>query len=121
MSTQYHFNNTIYTSREGLKKALDNDWYKKYNKYMVREFFYIGRQFEFEGIMYEVLNNDNQVSHMKGWLDIKSIGENPFKCWVSPRKVLLNKPSLIKELDESLEVKNISFDIKEDHEQMQLF
>lgn len=39
MSTQYHFDNMILTSREALKNAVENDWYKKYNQYMIQEFF----------------------------------------------------------------------------------
>lgn len=121
MSTQYHFDNMIYTSREDLKKAVENDWYKKYNKYMIREFFYIGRQFDFDGITYEVLNNNAQESHVEGWLYLKAIGENSYNCWISPRKILLDEPIFRKELDESLERANISLEINENHEQMQLF
>ncbi|MCU4771046.1 hypothetical protein [Bacillus toyonensis] len=121
MSTQYHFDNMIYTSREDLKKAVENDWYKKYNKYMIQEFFYIGRQFEFNGITYEILNNKAQESHVEGWLYLKAIGKNSYKVWISPRKILLDEPIFRKELDESLERANISLEINENHEQMQLF
>lgn len=121
MSTQYHFDNMILTSREVLKNAVENNWYKKYNKYMIREFFYIGKQFEFDGITYEVLNNNAQASHVEGWLYLKVIGENSYKCWISPRKILLDEPIFRKKLNESLERANISLEIKENHEQMQLF
>ncbi len=66
----------IYTSRETLKNEVENNWYKKYNKYMIREFFYIGRKFEFEGIDYEVLNNNAKESHVEGWLYLKIVGNN---------------------------------------------
>ncbi|MFA2694677.1 hypothetical protein [Bacillus mycoides] len=121
MSTQYHFDNMIYTSREALKNAVENDWYKKYNKYMIREFFYIGRQFEFDGITYEVLNNNAQESHVEGWLFLKAIGESSYTAWISPRKILLDEPIFKKELDESLERANILTELNEDHVQMQLF
>ncbi|MFK4316885.1 hypothetical protein ABH953_005747 [Bacillus sp. RC236] len=120
MSTQYHFDNMIFTSRETIKNAVENDWYQKYNKYMIREFFYIGRQFEFEGITHEVLNNNAQELHVEGWLYLKTIGEHSYKAWISPRKILLNEPSLKKELDESLERENVYIELNEDHVQMQL-
>ncbi|WP_142337956.1 hypothetical protein [Bacillus toyonensis] len=121
MSTQYHFDNMIYTSREDLKNAVKKDWYKRYNKYMIREFFYIGRKFVFEGITYEIMDNNAQESHVEGWLYLKAIGENSYKAWISPRKILLNEPGLKKEMDESLERANVSLEITEDHVQMQLF
>ncbi|MFF2343901.1 hypothetical protein [Bacillus mycoides] len=120
MSTQYHMNNMIYTSREGFKKAVENDWYKRYSKYMIREFFYIGRQFEFEGITHEVLNNNAQDPNVEGWLYLKTTGENSYRAWISPRKILLNETSLKEELDESLERENITLEINGDHVQMQL-
>ncbi|MFJ5746825.1 hypothetical protein ACQKNT_24830 [Bacillus cereus] len=121
MSTQYHFDNMIYTSWKDFKHAVENDWYKKYNQYMIREFFYIGRNFEFSGITYEVLNNNAQESHVEEWLYIKAIGEKSYKAWISPRKVLFEEPSIKKELDESLERANISLETNENHVQMQLF
>ncbi|NWK72599.1 hypothetical protein HWX41_27140 [Bacillus paramycoides] len=121
MSTQYYFDNKIFTSRKDFKNVVENGWYKKYNQYMIREFFYIGRQFEFDGIMYEVLNNNAQESHVEGWLYLKSIGEGSYKGWISPRKILSGEPSLRKELDESLERANISIELNESHVQMQLF
>ncbi|MCU5019629.1 hypothetical protein OCD65_23380 [Bacillus paranthracis] len=121
MSTQYHFDNMILTSREALKNAVENDWYKKYNQYMIQEFFYIGRQFELNGITYEVLSNYARESHVEGWLYLKAIGENSYKSWISPKKVLFEEPSLKKELDEGLERANIFLEINENHVQMQLF
>ncbi|HDR7594801.1 TPA: hypothetical protein QCX59_003995 [Bacillus mycoides] len=121
MSTQYHFDNMIFTSREALKNVVENDWYKKYNQYMIQDFFYIGRQFEFDGITYEILNNNAQESQVEGWLYLKTIGENSYKAWISPRKILLNEPRFKKELDESLERANISIELNEDYVQMQLF
>ncbi|AZJ24428.1 hypothetical protein CT694_33665 (plasmid) [Bacillus wiedmannii bv. thuringiensis] len=121
MSTQYHFDNMILTSREALKNAVENDWYKKYNQYMIQEFFYIGRQFELNGITYEVLRNNARESHVEGWLYLKAIGENSYKAWISPRKVLFEEPSIKKELDEGLEGANICLEINENHVQMQLF
>lgn len=111
----------IYTSREDFKKAVENDWYKTYSKYMIREYFYIGRKFEFDGITYEVLNNNAQESHVEGWLYLKAIGESSYTAWISPRKILLDEPSFKKELDESLERANISTELNESHVQMQLF
>ncbi|MEC3226104.1 hypothetical protein P9027_29745 [Bacillus thuringiensis] len=121
MSTQYHFDNIIFASWKDIKDAVDNHWYKKYNKYMIREFFYIGKKFVFEGIMYEVLNNSVQESQVEGWLYLKSIGESSYKAWISPRKILSGEPGLKEELDESLERANAPLDIIEDHVQMQLF
>lgn len=121
MSTQYHFDNMIFASWKDIKNAVDNHWYRKYNKYMIREFFYIGRKFEFEGIMYEVLNNGAQESYVEGWLYLKAIGESSYKAWISPRKILSGEPSLREELDGSLERTNISIELNEEHVQMQLF
>lgn len=121
LSTQYHFDNIIFASWKDIKDAVDNHWYKKYNKYMIREFFYIGKKFVFEGIMYEVLNNSVQESQVEGWLYLKSIGESSYKAWISPRKILSGEPGLKEELDESLERANAPLDIIEDHVQMQLF
>lgn len=121
MSTQYHVDNMIYTSREEIKNIVKNDWYKRYNKYMIRDFFYIGRKFEYEGKICEVLDNNVQVSQSVGWLHIKTVGQDSYKFVISPRKILLNEPILKNELDESLEGENISLEINEDHEQLQLF
>lgn len=60
-------------------------------------------------------------SHVEGWLYLKAIGESIYKAWISPRKILLNEPSLKKELDENLEGANISTELNESHVQMQFF
>ncbi|PEM69352.1 hypothetical protein [Bacillus pseudomycoides] len=121
MSTQYHFDDQIYTNKEEWKNAVSKDFYQKYNKYMIQAFFYVGRQFEYEGFTHEVLDNDAQISNTKGWLYLKTLGENSYKGWVHPRKILRKEPKLIQELDNSLEEKSIVIETFENQEQMQLF
>lgn len=121
MATQYHLDEKIYTDHAEWKKAIANDWFKKYNQYMIKEFFYLGRKFEFEGHVHEVLNNNAEVSKMKGWLKLKVFGDKSHEVYIHPKKILRDKPELKNELDDSLEGKTIISHISENHEQMKLF
>ncbi|PDY14182.1 hypothetical protein COO16_04260 [Bacillus pseudomycoides] len=121
MLTQYHFDDQIYTDKKEWKIAVSKDFYKKYNKYMIQTFFYIGRQFEYEGSTHEVLDNNAQISNTKGWLYLKTLGENSYKSRIHPRKILRKEPKLKQELDTSLEGENTVIETFENHEQMQLF
>lgn len=117
--TQYHFDDEVYTDYREFKKVIAKDWYRKYNKYMIQSFFYIGRKFEYDGIVHEVLENNAEVSKTKGWLYLKALGKNPYSCWVNPRQVLKKEPSLKEELDKTL--KDIDLNEIELYEQMELF
>ncbi|MGN4544807.1 hypothetical protein [Bacillus cereus group sp. MYBK95-2] len=121
MATQYHLDKKIYTDQAEWKKAIANDWFKKYNQYMIKEFFYLGRKFEFEGHVHEVLDNNAEVSKMKGWLKLKVSGNKPYEVYIHPKKILRDKPELKNELDNSLEGKTIISNISENHEQMKFF
>ncbi|PEI44600.1 hypothetical protein [Bacillus pseudomycoides] len=117
--TEYHFDDKVYTDYTEFKKALAKDWYKKYNPYMIKEFFYIGRKFVFGRFEHEVLDNNAEVSETKGWLYLKSLGERPYEYKIYPRKVLKEEPSLREELDQTL--KDIDLNETELYEQMELF
>lgn len=121
MATQYHLDEKIYTDHAEWKKAIANDWFKKYNQYMIKEFFYLGRKFEFEGHVHEVLNNDAEEDKMKGWLKLKVSGNKSYEVYIHSRKILRDKPELRNELDLSLEGKTVISNISENHEQMKLF
>lgn len=101
--TEYHFNDEIYTDYAEFKNVLAKDWYRKYNPYMIKEFFQIGKKFIFEGAEHEVIQNNAEVSETKGWLYLKSLGKKPYyNYWMYPRKVLKNEISLREELDQML-------------------
>ncbi|WP_410985468.1 hypothetical protein [Bacillus cereus] len=119
--TEYHFDDEVYTDYTEFKKAIAKDWYRKYNKYMIKEFFYIGRKFILEGIEHKVIDNDVAVTDIsKGWLYLQALGKkNTYRFWVSPRKVLKEEPSLKSELDRIL--KGSKLNETELHEQMELF
>ncbi|MED1107717.1 hypothetical protein [Bacillus paramycoides] len=117
--TEYHFYNEIYTDKKEWEKALKTDPFNKYNKYMIKEFFNVGRKFIFDGNEYEVINNDAEVSEMKGWLHLKTFGESGYTLYIHPRKILFEQPDLKELLDKGLEGLNIEGEVE--FEQMELF
>lgn len=121
--TEYHFYNEIYTDKKEWEKALKKDPFNKYNKYMIKEFFYVGRRFVFEGHEYEVLDNDAEVSKMKGWLYLQTLGPNGyFPLYIHPRKILFVQPDLKELLDKSLEGLGVlNTEDEMEYEQMELF
>lgn len=121
MSTQYHIDGQIYTNKDEWKHVVSRDWYKKYNKYMIQEFFYVGKQFKYEGQIYEVLENNVQISNTEGWLHLKTIGEDSYKAYISPRKILRKEPKLKQELDNGLDENVIFVETLKNQEQLQLF
>lgn len=118
---EYHFDGKIYTDKIDFQRVLENDWYRKYSKYMIQGFFRIGKQFLYNGTSYEVLDNDAKVSKSNGWLYVQSISENPSKMYVHPRKVLSIQPELREQLDSSLEEQNIEVNTFISFEQLNLF
>ncbi|MGD6955446.1 hypothetical protein ACQCWI_28070 [Bacillus thuringiensis] len=120
MATQYHFYNQIFTDRKEWENALKTDPFNKYNKYMLKEFFYVGRKFVFEGKEYEVIDNDAEVSKMKGWLHLKTPGiSRDYTLYIHPRKILFKEPSLKELLDKGLEGLCIEGEVQ--YEQIELF
>lgn len=119
--TEYHFDDEIYTDYKEYQKARTKDWYKKYNLYMIKEFFYIGRKFIYNGIEHEVLDNNAEgVPGSKDWLYLRALGKkHHYNCWIYPRKVLKNEISLREELDQML--KDIELNEIEIYEQIELF
>lgn len=119
--TEYHFDDEIYKDYKEYQKARAKDWYKKYNPYMIKEFFYIGRKFIYNGIEHEVLDNNAEgVPGSKGWLYLRALGKkHHYNCWIYPRKVLKNEISLREELDQML--KDIELNEIEIYEQIELF
>ncbi len=113
---EYHFYNEIYTDKQEWERALKKDPFKKYNKYMIKEFFYKGRKFLFEGHEYEVIDNDAEVSKMKGWLFLKTRG---YTLYMHPRKILFEQSDLKELLDRGLEGLNIESEME--YEQIELF
>lgn len=117
---EYHFYNEIYTDKKEWERALKKDPFKKYNKYMIKEFFYVGRKFVFEGKEYEVIYNDEEVSKMKGWLHLKTPGiSKDLTLYIHPRRILFEEPGLKELLDKGLEGLNIESEME--YEQIELF
>jgi hypothetical protein len=121
MATQYHFYNQIFTDRKEWGNALKTDPFNKYNKYMINEFFHVGRkEFLFEGKEYEVIDNDAEVSKMKGWLHLKTPGiDGDYTLYIHPRKILFKEPGLKELLDKGLEGLCIEEEVL--YEQIELF
>ncbi|MDF9614200.1 hypothetical protein P5763_19340 [Bacillus cereus] len=114
--TEYHFYNEIYKDKKEWERALKTDPFNKYNKYMIKEFFYKGRKFLFERHEYEVIENDEEVSKMKGWLFLKTGGNT---LYMHPRKILFKQPDLKELLDKGLEELNI--EVEMEYVQIELF
>ncbi|KFN13734.1 hypothetical protein [Bacillus pseudomycoides] len=117
--TEYHWDDKVYTDYKEFQKVIVKDWYNRYNKYMIQNFFYIGRKFGYDGIVHEVLENYAEVSETKGWLYLKALGKNSYKAHIHPRKILKKEPSLRAELDQMLQ--GVEFTKIELYEQIELF
>lgn len=121
MSTQYHFDNKVYTDKAEWKKEIAKDWYKQYNKYMIQEFFFVGRKIVYEGIEYEVLDNDVRISNTIGWLRVKSTSEDSYVAYLHPRTILFKHPNLKTLLDQNFKRENSGIETLEHYEQIVLF
>ncbi|PFW93900.1 hypothetical protein [Bacillus pseudomycoides] len=118
--TEYHFDDKVYTDYKEFCEVIAKDWYNKYNKYMIQKFFYIGRKFEYGGIVHEVLENNAKVSETEGWLYLKAYyKKNTSLFGVHPRKVLKEAPLLKEELDQMLQ--GVEFTEIELYDQLELF
>lgn len=82
MDIQYHYDGEVYMDREEFYKKIKSD-------YMVRLFFYRGKQFIYDGELQKVLENNAKPSNSTGWLYIQ--GET-FSYYTLPQ-TLINKDS----------------------------